>query len=89
LPLPEKIRKNGIDPEAFERIRRKLYGRAVMSFNDIDEIANDLVGAHFDGVGVFDDIEIYRTVTIEDVTEVLNSTMRPDYAALSVINPIE
>ena len=85
----EKIRKDGIDPEAFERIRRKLYGRAVMSFNDIDEIANDLVGAHFDGVGVFDDIEIYRTVTIEDVTEVLNSTMRPEYAALSVINPIE
>ena len=85
----EKIRKNGIDPEAFERIRRKLYGRAVMSFNDIDEIANDLVGAHFDGVGVFDDIEIYRTVTLEDVTEILNNTMRPDYAALSVINPIE
>ncbi len=85
----EKIRKNGIDPEAFERIRRKLYGRAVMSFNDIDEIANDLVGAHFDGVGVFDDIEIYRTVTLEDVTEILNNTMRPEYAALSVINPIE
>ena len=85
----EKIRKNGIDPEAFERIRRKLYGRAVMSFNDIDEIANDLVGAHFDGAGVFDDIEIYRTVTLEDVAEILNNTMRPEYAALSVINPIE
>ena len=85
----EKIRKDGIDPEAFERIRRKLYGRAVMSFNDIDEIANDLVGAHFNGVGVFDDIDIYRTVTVEDVTEILNSTMRPEYAALSVINPIE
>ena len=56
---------------------------------DIDEIANDLVGAHFDGVGVFDDIEIYRTVTLEDVTEILNNTMRPEYAALSVINPIE
>ena len=60
-----------------------------MSFNDIDEIANDLVGAHFDGTGVFDDIEIYRTITIDDVKEVLDNTMREEYAALSVIRPIE
>lgn len=82
------MRENGIDPESFERIRRKLYGRAVMSFNDVDEIANDLVGAHFDGVGVFDDIDIYRTITVQDVKEVLDSCMREEYAALSVIRPI-
>ena len=83
------MRSEGIDAEAFERTRRKLYGRAVMSFNDIDEVANDLVGAHFDGVRVFDDIEIYRTITAEDIKEVLDSTMREEYAALSVIRPIE
>ncbi len=84
-----KIRKDGIDNEAFERTRRKLYGRAVMSFNDIDEVANDLVGAHFEASGVFDDIEIYRTITVDDVREVLDNTIREDYAALSVIKPIE
>ncbi|MBQ5823937.1 MAG: insulinase family protein [Clostridia bacterium] len=83
------IREKGIDKEAFERTRRKLYGRAVMSFNDIDDVANDLVGAHFDGTGVFDDIEIYRTITVDDVKEVLDNTMREEYAALSVIKPIE
>ncbi len=83
------VREKGIDTESFERIRRKLYGRAVMSFNDVDEIANDLVGAHFDGVGVFDDIDIYRTITPDDVKEVLDSCMREEYAALSIIKPIE
>ena len=83
------LRGKGIDAEAFERTRRKLYGRAVMSFNDIDDVANDLVGAHFDGTGVFDDIEIYRTITVDDVKEVLDNTMREGYAALSVIRPIE
>ena len=83
------LRGKGIDAEAFERTRRKLYGRAVMSFNDIDDVANDLVGAHFDGTGVFDDIEIYRTITVDDVKEVLDNTMREEYAALSVIKPIE
>ena len=84
-----KVRKEGIDSEEFEQTRRKLYGRAVMSFNDIDEVANDLVGAHFDGTGVFDDIETYRTITADDIREVLDSTMREEYAALSVIRPIE
>lgn len=84
-----KVRKEGIDSEEFEQTRRKLYGRAVMSFNDIDEVANDLVGAHFDGAGVFDDIEIYRTITTDDIKEVLDNTMREEYCALSVIKPIE
>lgn len=83
------MRENGINAEDFERTRRKLYGRTVMSFNDIDEIANDLVGAHFDKVGVFEDIDIFRSLTVEDVKEVLDSTMREEYCALSVINPIE
>ena len=83
------LKKNGINEADFEQIRRKLYGRAVMSFNDVDEIANDLVGAHFDSVGVFDDIEIYRTITTDDVKEILDKCMRSDYAALSVIRPIE
>ena len=83
------MRESGINAEDFERTRRKLYGRTVMSFNDIDEIANDLVGAHFDKVGVFEDIDVFRSLTVADVEEVLNSTMREEYCALSVINPIE
>lgn len=85
----KQMRENGINAEDFERTRRKLYGRTVMSFNDIDEIANDLVGAHFDKIGVFDDIDVFRELTAKDVENILNNTMREDYSALSVINPIE
>ncbi len=84
-----KMRESGINAEDFERTRRKLYGRTVMSFNDIDEIANDLVGAHFDKIGVFDDIDVFRELNVKDVENILNNTMREDYSALSVINPIE
>lgn len=90
--IKEEIRSlkaNGINRDDFETIRRKHYGRAVMAFNDIDELANDLVGAHFDGNGVFDDIEIYQTLTAEDVEDVLANTMREDKCSLSVIKPIE
>ena len=85
----KQMRENGINADDFERTRRKLYGRTVMSFNDIDEIANDLVGAHFDKIGVFDDIDVFRELTVEDVENILNNTMREDYSALSIIKPIE
>lgn len=83
-----RLRKEGIDPQDFERIRRKHYGHAVMSFNDIDEVANGLVGAHFDGNGFFDDMEILRTITLEDVSEALNNSLRESHSALSVIQPM-
>lgn len=85
----KQMRENGINADDFERTRRKLYGRTVMSFNDIDEIANDLVGAHFDKIGVFDDIDVFRELTVKDVENILNNTMREDYSALSIIKPIE
>ncbi len=85
----KKMRETGIDEADFERTRRKLYGRTVMSFNDIDEIANDLVGAHFDKCGVFDDIDIFRELKVEDVENILNNTMREEYSALSVVKPIK
>ncbi|MBQ3603427.1 MAG: insulinase family protein [Clostridia bacterium] len=85
----KQMRENGINADDFERTRRKLYGRTVMSFNDIDEIANDLVGAHFDKIGVFDDIDVFRELTVIDVENILKNTMREDYSALSIIKPIE
>lgn len=85
----KKMREEGIDEENFERMRRKLYGRTVMSFNDIDEIANDLVGAHFDKVGIFEDLEIFRSLTVSDIKDVLDNCMREDHCALSVIKPID
>ena len=70
-------------------IRRKLYGRLVMSYNDVDDIAHTFVNAHFDGEGIFDPLDVFRTITKDDVNEVLSCMMRDERAALSVILPIE
>ena len=37
------VRQTGIAREDFERARRKLYGRLVMGFNDVESVAVDLV----------------------------------------------
>lgn len=80
------MKKNGIDDEKFETARRSLYGKEIMEYNDIDNIANGFVAAKFNGWNsIFDALEIYRTVTKEDIENRLANMMDEKYSALSVV----
>lgn len=81
----KELQQNGISKEDFERVRRKLYGRAVMSYNDIDEIANNMIASEFAGECVFDDIENLSQVTLEQVNERLKKSIDTECCSLSVI----
>lgn len=83
------IQKTGIGEQDFARIRKKLYGRAVMQFNDIDGIANALVSSYFCGEGLFDETEILQQITRDEVNARLRSAIDPDCCALSVIQARE
>lgn len=80
-----RLKKEGIDENQFEAARRSLYGREIMEYNDIDSIANGFVSAHFGGYSVFDAVEIYRSVTREDIEKRLSQVMDEQYSALSVV----
>ncbi len=81
-----RLRETGVDPVEFERLRKLNYGKAVMSYNDIDGLANGLVGAYLNGAELFEELELYRTVTVEDADEQLRRTMLEAYSALSVVH---
>lgn len=80
-----KLRKTGFDKDDFERIRRMHYGRAVMAYNNVDGLANDIVTCEFEGYHLFDEIEIYKTITVEDAQARLSEELDIDNCALSVI----
>lgn len=80
------MKKNGIDDEKFETARRSLYGKEIMEYNDIDNIANGFVAAKFNGWNsIFDALEIYKTVTKDDIENRLANMMDEKYSALSVV----
>mgnify|MGYP002510101713 FL=1 len=79
------LRVDGIDDEQFENARRSLYGREIMEYNDIDSIANAVLSAYFNGYSVFDTMEIYKSVTKEDIEKRLENMMMEEYSALSVV----
>ena len=80
-----KLKADGIDEGQFEAVRRAVYGKEIMAYNDIDSIANGFIGAHFGGFSLFDSMEIYKNVTKEDIENRLSQVMDERYSALSVV----
>lgn len=83
----KKFRETGFEKSAFDRTKKKLYGRMIMGMNDVDGIANNMVVSYFAGEDVFADFEIYKTVTLDDVNELFAKALDEKYSVLSVINP--
>lgn len=80
-----RLKKDGIDKEQFETVRRALYGKEIMSYNDIDSVANSFIACDFNEWDIFEAMDIYRNVTAEDIQNRLNSMMSEDKSALSVV----
>ena len=83
----KSFRENGFDKAAFDRTKKKLYGRMIMGMNDVDGIAINMAISYFAGEDIFTDFEIYKTVTLEDVEELFKNTLDENYSVLSVIKP--
>ena len=83
----KSFRENGFDKAAFDRTKKKLYGRMIMGMNDVDGIANNMAISYFAGEDIFTDFDIYKTVTLEDVEELFKNTLDENYSVLSVIKP--
>ena len=80
-----RIRKNGIRDEDFEVSLKKLYGAEVFSYNDVDDLANNLIDAYFNGHGLFDTIELYKEIRKEDVEKIISDSFKEEFCCLSVI----
>lgn len=80
-----RLKKEGIDEELFETVRRNLYGKEIMQYNDIDAIANAMISCYFANHNIFDTMDIYKNVTKQDIEKRLSEVMDEKYSALSVV----
>ncbi len=80
-----RLKKDGIDDELFETVRRNLYGKEIMQYNDIDAVANGMISCYFSDYGIFDTMDIYKNVTKADIEKRLLEVMDEKYSALSVV----
>ena len=84
----ERVKKEGVDPEAFNRSKRKLYGSFVGDYNSISSMARRISHLSFGGNKPFDELKICSEITLKDVQKRLE-VIKNEYSALSVIKPVE
>ena len=80
-----RVIKDGVNEEDFNRIKKKHYGNFIMNFNDIDSISNSLIGSYFNGEGLFEQLSVLESVTLEDVNNRLRTAINIENSSMSVI----
>lgn len=84
-----ELKTNGIDPNEFELIRKQFYGRYIMAFNSVEGIGDSLTDCACDGSGLFDEIDIFEKMTVNDLNNRLNTSFDLNRSTLSVVSPIQ
>jgi Predicted Zn-dependent peptidases len=84
-----KIREQGLDPAAFNRSKKAVYGRIISSFNSVDYLANAMAADAFAGRELFQYIDAVASADITSVQNRLNRQLMPEYSALSIVKPID
>lgn len=82
-----RLRSQKVDEISFNRAKRKLYGRLIMMYNDVDELANELASAFFTDNGLFDEFEACKAIELDSVNALLEELFNEDAWVLSVILP--
>ena len=80
-----RVINDGVNEEDFDRIKKKHYGNFIMNFNDIDSISNSLIGAYFNGEGLFQQLEVLESITVDDVNNRLRTAINLENSSMSVI----
>lgn len=80
-----RIMNEGVDREAFQRIKKKHYGSLIMDFDSIDSICNSLISAYFNGEGLYDQLKLLESITAEDIDNRLKNAFNIENSSMSVI----
>lgn len=65
----KKYRGQLVDQEAFDLLKKQFIGEFISSLNSPEYIANQYAKLYFEGVSVFDMLEIVENITLKSVNE--------------------
>ena len=89
LSQAEKLAKEGIDQEAFLRMKRSAMGRRLKGLDSFDSVAFRVCAYYFSGFDYFRFPEIYQKVQASQLQEFLQRVVTRQRCCLAVIYPKE
>lgn len=85
----ETVKRTGLSDEDVERVRRVMYADEIRAYDSTEEIANRLLSFVFEDVEMLSAPELIRSITKEELEELLHSFYVRERCVLSVIRPLE
>ena len=85
----ERIAREGIDPELWERLKKSSYGNRVRALNSFEHICISQAQSFFQGCDFLRFPEVYDSLTREDAQAMIARWVTPERTALSVVRPRE
>ena len=73
----------------FIAARNAVYGQMISGLDNPESCGDLLIGAHMDGVGVFDMLEAAASVTVDMVEQRLQTDFEESASSLSIVSPLE
>ena len=84
-----EYKKNGLDRNVFERLKRAKYADSLRVFNSTEDIANDFLICVFSDFDMLKYPETIEKVTFEETEEFLKSEFDENDFVLSTVYPME
>ena len=85
----QRVKKEGIDKELFDCVKRDIYGTIIKSANSSEDMATDLLECYLNGYKYFDEFETIGSITVESLQKRLESEYDVNKSAISLILPSE
>ena len=89
LKQVEIICEEGIDDDAFLRLKRSALGRRIRALDSFDSTCFRMCAYHFSGFDYFRFPEVYRNIEKDEIRQFLRRVISGDRCSLSVISPIQ
>ncbi|MEG3030574.1 MAG: hypothetical protein RR827_09290, partial [Oscillospiraceae bacterium] len=84
-----KLKENGITQEQFETSKNAMYGSMIMDFENIEEVATNIVNAYFSGETAYNSLEVLSRLTLKDVNDGLKHMFDNKKRTIFTILPSE
>lgn len=81
----DTIKEKGISKDDFDVALKKLYGAEVNRYNDVDDLAGNMLDSYFNASELFENIALYKLITKSEVEQTIKDSFDKDNCCLSVI----
>ena len=89
LSFVERIRREGLPREDFERAKRVIYADFVAAFDTTEDVASLLGSYTQDGLCAYDFFDALESITLSETKALFDRVFRPEQYTLSAVLPMK